>query len=144
MRFVGLNSVTRDWRTRIWWKINWAGAERRGMTVINTRWLHTNKGDKLTPNYRSRFVGKECNDGKTGETGWFAATRLLEALKLFIRDFATIGKNGRSRSMMISDVARFFFEARVQNSICIELSEQDWEAARGTRPNTSSTMSSHS
>ena len=76
------------------------------MKIIKTRWLDINKGDRCSPNYRSRFVGKEYNDGKGAEVGRFAAIPPLEALKLLVRDAAT-QRPGQSRtSLMLSDVAR--------------------------------------
>ena len=45
-------------------------AERYGWKVIATRWIDVDKGDQDNPNYRSRLVGKEFNNGI--EMGLFA------------------------------------------------------------------------
>ena len=63
----------------VWRKITGAEAERRGIQRIKSRWLDINTGGKKNPNYRSRFVGKEFNDGRGGEVAWSAATPPLEA-----------------------------------------------------------------
>ena len=77
------------------------------------------------------MFGKEYNDGKGAEVGWFAATPPLAALKLQVSD-AAIQRPGRPRrSMMLSDVARAYFEAPVKKEICIELPEEDWEPEDG-------------
>ena len=80
----------------VWKKIRRSEARKMGIKVVKTRWIDINKGDRFNPNYRSRFVAKEFNDGKGGEPGWFAATPPLEALKLILSDAATRRK-GRMR-----------------------------------------------
>ena len=35
-----------------------------GGKLISVRWLDTNKGDRDEPNYRSRLVGREYNEGR--------------------------------------------------------------------------------
>ncbi len=44
----------------------------KGMKVISTRWLDTNKGDVTHPDYRARLVGRELAIGKRLDL--FAAT----------------------------------------------------------------------
>ena len=111
---------------KVWRKITRREAQRRGIKIIKTRWIDINKGDRWNPNYRSRFVGKEFNDGKEG--GLFAATPPLEALKMLISDVATTRRGRKRKSMMINDVARAFFEAPVKREICIELPDEDKDA----------------
>ena len=94
---------------------------------MKTRWIDINKGDRFNPNYRSRFVAKEFNDGKTGDVAWFAPTPPLEALKLLISDAATTEKGKDKKCIMINDVVRAYFEAPVKRDICIELSQEDLE-----------------
>ena len=36
-------------------------ARRHGARVITTKWVDTNKGSQVEPNYRSRLVGRELN-----------------------------------------------------------------------------------
>ena len=64
-------------------------------------------------------MGKEYNDGKGGEVGWFAATPSPEALKLLISDAATLRPLRNKRSMPINDAARAYFKAPVKRQICI-------------------------
>ena len=113
----------------VWRKIPRSEARKRGIKIVSTRWIDINKGDKWNPNYRSRFVAKEYNNGRDGEGNWFAATPPLEALKLLISDAATRRPGHTKRAVMINDVARAFFEAPATREICIELPEEDWEEA---------------
>ena len=48
--------------------------------IIKGRWLDVNKGNSISPDYRSRFVGQEFNTGV--DSTLYAATPPLEALKL--------------------------------------------------------------
>ena len=70
---------------------------RRGWKVVKTRWIDINKGDEDTPNYRSRLVAKEFNDG-AGE-GLFASTPPLEALRFLVSVAATVRGGGRGRTL---------------------------------------------
>ena len=56
----------------VWQPISQDEARRRGWMVVKTRRIDFNKGDEDTPNYWSRLVAKEFNDG-AGE-GLFAST----------------------------------------------------------------------
>ena len=60
------------------------------------------------PNDRSRFVGKEFNDGQMD--GLFAATPPLEALRFLVHEAATkrTGEEMGSKVIMVNDVARVF------------------------------------
>ena len=106
----------------VWKVIPRVEAERNGWKVIQTRWIDVNKGDKENPNYRSRLVAKEFNDG-TQHDGLFAATPPLEALRLLISATATIsdGTDAEDKIIMVNDVARAFFEAPVRRTVCVEL-----------------------
>ena len=57
---------------RVWTKIPRATAVQQGWKIIKTRWIDINKRSSEQPKYRSRFVGKEYNDGE-GD-GLFAST----------------------------------------------------------------------
>ncbi len=95
-----------------------------GIKIIKTRWIDINKGDLKNPLHRSRFVGKEFNDGK--DTTLFAATPPLEALRLLVSEAATVDKNRMVRKViMINDVARAYFEAKATRELCVELPEED-------------------
>ena len=109
---------------KVWTKIPRSVAVARGWKIIKTRWIDINKGDITNPNYRSRFVGKEFNNGV--EEGLFAATPPLEALKAMISELATEDEGEVEETvLMINDVARAFFEAGTSRDICIELPEED-------------------
>ena len=103
----------------VWRKVPRSLASRNGWKVIDTRWIDVNKGDHQTPNYRSRLVAKEFNDG--AQDGLFAATPPLEALRLLISDAATEGEHKMERVLMLNDVARAFFEAPMTRTVCVEL-----------------------
>ena len=104
---------------RVWTKISRKEAIRRGIKIVGTRWIDINKGDTKHPNYRSRFVAKEFNDGK--DASIFAATPPLEALRWLVSEAATGQgrKLDNDKVMKICDVARAFFEADAQRPLCI-------------------------
>ena len=56
----------------VWVKIPRSEATQRGWKVLKARWIDINKGDDKNPLLRSRFVGKEFNDGPMD--GLFAGT----------------------------------------------------------------------
>ena len=105
----------------VWQPISRDEARRRGWKVVKTRWIDINKGDEDTPNYRSRLVAKEFNDG-AGE-GLFASTPPLEALRFLISEAATVrvGEDWEAKVIMVNDVARAFFEAPMRRDICLKL-----------------------
>ena len=108
-------------RKKVWEKTTREEARRRGWRIIKTRWIDINKGDDRNPNYRSRLVGKEFNDGEV--VALFAATPPLEALRVLVSEAATVEKGGR-KVMVINDVSRAFIEAPVKRNICVELPEK--------------------
>ena len=56
---------------KVWMKITRKEAQRRGIKIIQTKWIDIDKGDEDNPNYRSRLVGKEFNVDR--QMGLFAA-----------------------------------------------------------------------
>ena len=60
--------------------------QQTGKAPISVRWIDIDKGDKESPNYRSRLVAREINTSKRNNL--FAAIPPLEALKLVL-SFAT-------------------------------------------------------
>ena len=113
----------------VWTKILRGEAAQKGYKIVKTRWLDINKGDSEQPKYRSRFVGKEFNDGP--QDGLFAATPPLEALKLLISELATYDDmNEEKKVVMINDVARAFFKAPATRKLCVELPEELKDAKR--------------
>ena len=118
-------------KKKVWVKMSRQEAIRLGIKIIKTKWIDINKGDVTNPIHRSRFVGKEFNDGEV--EGLFAATPPLEALRLLVSEAATTG--GEEKLVMLNDVARAFFEAPMRRKLCIELPEEDLEDGE-TRENT--------
>ena len=118
----------------VWEKMSRKEAIRQGIRVVDTRWIDLNKGDEDHPDHRSRLVAKDFNTGK--EEGVFAATPPLEALKFLISEAATIEEGGRKEKIiMINDIARAFFEAKMSREVCVELpdeakDEEDWHERR--------------
>ena len=106
---------------KVWRNISRTEARAKGYKIIQTRWIDINKGDDENPKYRSRFVGKEFNDGV--EDGLFAATPPLEALRLLISDAATKDSK-EEKVIMVNDVARAFFEAPINRYVCVELPDE--------------------
>ena len=68
-------------------------------------------------NVRSRLVTKQINSGK--EHGWFAATPLVEALRMLLS--ATVTGN-ESTVLMFNDTSRAYMHAR---TAFVELCEDD-------------------
>ena len=112
-------------KKNVWTKIPRKVAVARGWKIIKTKWIDINKGDHNSPIYRSRFVGKEFNNGEMD--GLFAGTPPLGALRLLLSDAASMRKGGRGKVAMINDVSRAFFEAPMQpdRHLCIELPMED-------------------
>ncbi len=113
---------------RVWKIITRREAIRRGIKIVQTRWIDVNKGDRWCPNYRSRFVAKEFNTGK--DAGLFAATPPLEALRLLVSEAATVDQDHQEEGargekvMMVNDIARAFFEAPMKRDLCVELPDE--------------------
>ena len=105
----------------VWQPISREEARRRGWKVVKTRWIDIIKGDEDMPNYWSRLVAKEFNDG-AGE-GLFASTPPLEALRFLISEAATVrgDEDWEDKVIMVNDVARAFFKAPMRRDICVEL-----------------------
>ena len=91
-----------------------------GKIPITMRWIDINKGDQENPNYRSRIVARELNTHKRDDL--FAATPPLEALKLVLSMTATANKG---EVVMINDISRAFFHAKVERDVFIQLPDED-------------------
>ena len=91
-----------------------------GKMPITVRWIDINKGDEEHPNYRSRIVVREINTCKRDDL--FAATPPLEALKVILSTTATANKG---EVVMINDISRAFFHAKVERDVYIQLPEED-------------------
>ena len=84
---------------KVWRNIPRAEAKKQGCKMIGTRWVDIDKGDDKKPDYRSRLVAKEFNNGQ--EEGLYASTPPLEALRWILSHAATIeqhSENGRRKS----------------------------------------------
>ena len=126
---------------KVWERMSRKRAIALGWKIVKTRWIDINKGDWENPNFRSRFVAKEFNDGVA--EGLFASTPPLEALRFLISEAATVDVGTQARTswgatcgtgegekgLMINDVARAFFEAPVKRNKCVELPPEE-----GARP----------
>ena len=110
---------------KVWRKMKRSEAIRRGIKIVDTRWIDINKGDTENPVFRSRLVAKEFNDSK--DMGIFASTPPLEALRTLLSEAGTRRKRrkGKEVVMMLNDVARAFFEAKATRELCIELPDED-------------------
>ena len=87
------------------------------------RWVDVNKGDQDDPEYRSRLVGREFNVGR--DDALYAATPPLEALRIIISHAATNPEKGPERVIMINDVRRAYFYAKINRDVYIELPKED-------------------
>ena len=94
--------------------------QKTGRVPIIVRWIDINKGDVQSPNYRSRIVAREINTYKRNDL--FAATPPLEALKMIISMTAT---SNQGEIIMINDIGRAFFHARVTRDVYVQLPDED-------------------
>ena len=89
-----------------------------GMKVISVKWIDTNKGDSVNPDYRARLVGREIKKDK--RTDLFAATPPLESLRFIVSVCASNQGNRRSEDnyiIMSNDVKRAYFYAKAQRPL---------------------------
>jgi hypothetical protein len=91
--------------------------------IIGVRWVDVNKGDSEEPEYRSRLVGREVIVGK--DDALYAATPPLEALRLIISHAATYPDSGPQRVVMINDLRRAYFYAKITRDVYIDLPKED-------------------
>ena len=104
-------------------KVHRSVAKAMGCKVISTKWLDTNKGDSLVPNYRSRLVGREIKCDKRLDL--FSATPPLETLK-FMCSLCARGQGGtRPKRMAVIDIKRAYFYAPARRPIFIEIPVED-------------------
>ena len=95
--------------------------------IIKLKWIDTNKGDYDNPNYRSRLVGMEFSSGAEPEN--YAATPPIEGLRVVVSHAAT--KRGCVRhKVMINDVARAYFNAKLDRDLYVELPPEDQEPGK--------------
>ena len=89
--------------------------------LIKGRWLDVNKGDSVTPDVRSRYVGKEFATG--ADASLYAGTPPLEALKMLIGEAAS--KKDAKLHIMLSDVKRAYFHAAACRELYVEIPRED-------------------
>ena len=94
-----------------------------GKKVIKLRWIDVNKMDAANPLIRSRLVAKEYNDHI--DPNLFAATPPIEALRYLLSKAATEGKS--EKVVMLNDVSRAFFNAKVTREVYVQLPAEDIE-----------------
>ena len=102
-------------------KVPRSDAKAIGGKIIKLKWIDTNKGDNTTPNMRSRLVGKEFRDYDNPEH--FASTPPLEGMRAVISRAAT--DDGQARAVMVNDIARAYFNAKMDRDLFCELPEED-------------------
>lgn len=93
---------------------------KTGKSPMTVRWIDVNKGDTQNPNYRSRFVAREINTHKRDDL--FAGTPPLEAFKSIL-SIAASGNKGEA--IMVNDVRRAFFHAKVCREVYVQLADED-------------------
>ena len=98
-------------------------AKAAGKKIIKLRWIDTNKMDAANPLIRSRLVAKEYNDHE--DPSLFAATPPIEALRYLLSKAARTG--GAEKSVMLNDVSRAFFNARVTREVYVQLPAENIE-----------------
>ena len=105
----------------VWTKV--PRAQAAGKKIIKLRWLDVNKMDQDNPMIRSRIVAKEYNDGV--DPNMFAATPPIEALRYLLSKAATHGEG--KQCIMLNDVSRAFFNAKVTREVYVQLPAEDLE-----------------
>jgi hypothetical protein len=89
--------------------------------LIKGRWLDVNKGDSVSPDIRSRYVGKEFATGV--DASLYAGTPPLEALKILIGQAAS--HKDADLHIMLSDVKRAYFHAAAARELYVEIPRED-------------------
>ena len=105
-----------------------------GMKVITTKWIDTNKGDDLNPDYRARLVGREIKKDKLLDL--FAATPPLESLRYILSKCASHQNSNKAEEryfVMVNDVKRAYFYAPAKRPIFIEIPAEDREEGDGNQ-----------
>ena len=95
-----------------------------GKAPVTVRWVHTNKGDDITPNMRARLVAREMKNA--GDESIFAPTPPLETLRTVLSLATTRlpGQSARCRDpdsderiqISLVDISRAYFNARIDQS----------------------------
>ena len=98
-----------------------------GGKIIGTKWIDVNKGDFDNPRIRCRLVGKEFRTGP--DDALYASTPPLEALRVVLSRAATFEIGGSEREIMVNDVSRAYFYAKMTRPLYIEIPAEDPNAS---------------
>ena len=132
-------------KLRVYDRLDRSEVARTGGKLIEARWVDVNKGDSVNVDCRSRLVGREFNVGR--DDALYAATPPLEALRIIVSDAATVtefygsqevsshlaDEPGRGethterKELMVNDVRRAYFYAKIERDVFIELPAEDPE-----------------
>ena len=103
--------------------------ERTGRPPIPLRWVDTNKGDRVKPNYRSRIVAKDIKAKKKG-TGQeldasevFSSMPPLEGLMILSGLFANLSVSGYKLAAF--DISRAHFYGVAEREVYVDLEQED-------------------
>ena len=94
-----------------------------GGKLIGTKRIDVNKGDSENPRLRSRMVGKEFRTGP--DDALYASMPPIEALRAVLSRAATITDEGGEREVMVNDVSRAYFFAKMTRLLYIEIPAED-------------------
>ena len=106
-------------KLRVYKRVPRSNVRETSGKMVSEKWLDTNRGDKSAPNYRSRLVAREFNQGK-GDT-LYASTPPLEALRVIVSHASTIDPDRpeERRELMVNDVRRAYFYAKPLRNVFI-------------------------
>ena len=61
-------------KTQVWQKVDKVATRRAGHNIVSVRWVDVNKGDNVSPNYRSRLVARQLKAHDKSGTVFFSPT----------------------------------------------------------------------
>ena len=96
--------------------------QSNGHKVIRTKWIDINKGDTVSPDFRSRLVAMEFNEFV--DPSLYASTPPLEAMRFMLHRAAT-NKSGKRDCIMTVDIKRAYFNAVSTRKVFIEIPVED-------------------
>ena len=97
--------------------------QKTGRPPIGGRWVDHNKGDKDSPNIRSRYVAQELALWK--DASLFAAMPPLEALRVLLSKVAAGPTSGaKERKLLLIDVRKAYLHAEVGRNIFVQLPKE--------------------
>ena len=79
--------------------------EETGKRPIGTRWVDTNKGDKIKPKIRSRLVAQELKRGPA-QPELFAATPPVEYIRYLVSCCASSQRDKQPTRIMVQDAKK--------------------------------------